>query len=59
MIFVDNSSYDRNKREKKEKKRRIYVFLGETVRKLKIGQSKPQNIETNNMNNNKMMWSEN
>ena len=56
---MDNSSYDRNKREKKEKKRRIYVFLGETVRKLKIGQSKPQNIETNNMNNNKMMWSEN
>ena len=26
-------------------------MCGETVRKLKIGQSKPQNIATNNMNN--------
>ncbi len=32
---------------------------GETVRKLKTGQTKLQNIATNNINNNKMMWSEN
>lgn len=32
---------------------------GETVRKLKIEQIKPQNIAINNINNNKMMWSEN
>ena len=30
-----------------------------TVRKLKIGQTKPQNIATNNINNNKMIWSKN
>lgn len=32
---------------------------GEFIRKLKIGQSKPQNIVINNMNNDKMMRSEN
>lgn len=32
---------------------------GETVRKLKIKQSEQQNIATDNMNNNKMMWSKN
>ena len=35
------------------------IILGETVRKLKTGQTKLQNIATNNINNNKMMWSEN
>ena len=33
--------------------------MGETVRKLKTEQTKLQNIATNNINNNKMMWSEN
>lgn len=31
----------------------------ESVRKLKIGQSEPQNIETDSMNNNKIMRCEN
>ncbi len=38
---------------------RLTRTVGETVRKLKIEQIKPQNIAINNINNNKMMWSEN
>ncbi len=35
------------------------VRMGETVRKLKIRQTEPRNIEADNVNGNKMMWSEN